>query len=114
IGAVDPSNTTATLRFRITSEDGAEILAEAELADTFRHDENQVGDPYTIPLDQPLAVEQGDRYTFTVEVASSAALATSGTIVTWEGAWDEPVPPQVCTLPVGVALEDDPPPGLLG
>lgn len=114
IGAVDPSNTTATLRFRITSEDGAEILAEAELADTFRHDENQVGDPYTIPLDQPLAVEQGERYTFTVEVASSAALATSGTIVTWEGAWDEPVPPQVCTLPVGMALEDDPPPGLLG
>jgi YYY domain-containing protein len=35
-------------------------------------------------------------------------------VVTWEGAWDEPVPPQVCTLPVGITLGDDPPPGLLG
>lgn len=113
IGAVDPFNRTSTLRFTIASEDGMQIFSEAELAADFPYDPNMVGESYTIPLDEPLVVEQGERYTFSVVVASSAAVATTGTVVTWEGAWDEPVPSQVCTLPVGVTLEDDPPPGLL-
>ena len=40
-------------------------------------------------------------------------LVSSGQLMTWEGSWDEVVPPQVCTLPLGVTLADDPPPGLL-
>jgi YYY domain-containing protein len=112
IGALSPNATESTLRFIVMREGAGDIVATAELTDSFPYEPLQVGEPYTIPLDEPLSVEQGDRFTIVIEVSGST-LATSGTIVTWEGAWDEPVPPQVCTLPVGVTLEDDPPPGLL-
>ena len=43
---------------------------------------------------------------------SGGAVISGGSIFTWEGAWDDPVPTGVCALPQGVTLEDDPPPGL--
>lgn len=113
IGAVDPAQTSATLHFTVLDTERFEILTEAFLSDTFIYDTNRVGNPYTIDWNVPLTVTAGERYLFTVQVIEGGAVATTGTVVTWEGSWDEPVPPQVCTLPFGITLADDPPPGLM-
>ena len=36
----------------------------------------------------------------------------AGEIVSNEGAWDDPVPTVACTMPDGITLADNPPPGL--
>ena len=58
-----------------------------------------LGRSYNIPLDQPLTVEQGGRYYFKVDLVSGGAVMSGGSVFTWEGAWDDPVPTGVCALP---------------
>lgn len=126
LGSLYPDSDSSSLRVWITQAEaptpmqielGEEptrtTLVEAILTDNFSHDPNRIGRSYTIPLSPPLQVEAGVTYRFHAQMATGGPLVSSGELMTWEGSWDEVVPPQVCTLPPGVTLADDPPPGLL-
>ncbi len=93
------------------SREGA-ALATGTLTTSFVRDTNVMGRAYDIPLDRPLAVEKGKTYTFHVEAVSGGPFTSSGATMAWEGDWDEVFPSKTCTLPDGLTLEDDPPPGL--
>jgi YYY domain-containing protein len=126
LGSLSPNSGSSSLRLWITRADeptpmqielGEEpihsTLIEAVLTDDFAYDPDRIGRSYTIPLDPPLQVEAGQKYRFHAQMLDGGPLVSSGALATWEGSWDEVVPPQVCTLPLGVTLADDPPPGLL-
>lgn len=91
----------------------APIYADVTLTDDFPYDPDRVGAPYTIRLDPPLQIDAGKTYQFNVQLLTGGPIVTASALMTWEGSWDEVVPPQVCTLPLGMSLADDPPPGLL-
>lgn len=90
------------------------IVASARIDQNLTRSTHITGDPVEIPLDQPLQVEAGQRYRFEVELVSGGPVISGGTIFTWEGAWDDPVPAKVCTPPLGISLVDDPPAGMIG
>lgn len=113
IGSRYENTGSSSMRIWITREGSDVPLAEAVLTDEFAYDENRIGRSYTIPIDPPLAVEAGVRYVFRAQTIFGGPLVTSGELMTWEGHWDEVMPPQVCTLPLGMTLADNPPPGLL-
>ncbi len=104
IGALYPDAGEATLKFTLASPESAQPLAETLLTDTFDYDPVNVGRSYDIPLDRPLWVVEGKRYLFTVELVFGREVATTGSVWTWEGDWDEAVPVQVCELPTGVSF----------
>lgn len=115
IGVEAPTETTpVTLEITISAEavDGTvgEVLATGQITDIFTYDPNTVGKAYDIALDTPLQVTQGERYLFSAQVLRGSALVTGGSLFTWEGVWDEVVPPGVCRLPDGVTLADNPRP----
>lgn len=113
IGDYESTSGDTTLRVWVTDFATGITLADTTLTDDFDYDRMAVGRSYTIPLDPPLLVEAGKSYQFNTQVLSGNALVTSGTVMAWEGSWDEPMPPQACTLPFGVTLAQDPPSGLL-
>ncbi len=106
----DPEN--EVLQIQITTTDG-EVVATATINQNLTRDTHITGDPLEIMLDEPLEVQAGDEFNFNVELISGGPVISGGTIFTWEGAWDDPVPAKVCTPPDGVTLADDPPPGLI-
>ncbi|MFN8447244.1 MAG: hypothetical protein U0521_01240 [Anaerolineae bacterium] len=102
------------LRLTITGGDSQEPLATALLnTNLVRDNDHLLGRSYDIPLDRPIQVQQGERYGFTVELVSGGSVISGGSVFTWEGAWDDPVPVGVCALPLGVTVEDKPPSGLI-
>ena len=112
----DPNNDPEpeVLRFTITRPDQSEPLATATA-------QYQSGDRRAAYRRQKLrysARSTADgRERRAVRSSSSnwspaASVISGGSIFTWEGAWDDPVPTGVCALPNGLTLEDDPPPGL--
>lgn len=113
IGDYQPDNGATSLRVWITDAVTGATLADTLLTDDFDYDTMKVGRGYTIPIDPPLLVESGKIYQFNAQIVSGGPLVTSGTVMAWEGAWDEPMPPQACTLPFGVTLAQNPPSGLL-
>lgn len=114
IGDYQQGNGSTSLRIWVMNPTTGEVLVDTVLTDDFDYDPNRVGRGYTIPIDPPIMVEAGTTYQFSAQVVSGGPLVTTGTVMAWEGEWDEPVPPQVCTLPVGVTLADSPRSGLLG
>jgi hypothetical protein len=58
-----------------------------------------------------VTVKKGQTYTLSIMVEGGPIISAGG-VFTWEGDWDEPVPPKVCALPEGITLADDPPAGL--
>ncbi len=114
LASLDPAAGPQVLHFTITKEGDPTLLATATLDSTLPSDgQNLVGKSYEIPLDNPLTVEQGARYSFNIEMESSSTILSGGSIFTWEGAWDDPVPTGVCALPIGTTVEDNPSSGLL-
>ncbi|MCC6803064.1 MAG: hypothetical protein IT319_09280, partial [Anaerolineae bacterium] len=99
------------LRLTISAEDGTPLATGMLNANLLRDTSNILGASYDIPLDQPLPVTQGKHYNFTVDLVSGGSVISGGSVFTWEGAWDDPVPFTVCALPVGVTVEDKPLPG---
>lgn len=111
LGDLNDDPEPETLRFRIYDSTET-LLAEIVFEQNLTRETHITGDPVEIPLEPPLQVEQGRNYRFEVELLSGGPVVSGGTIFTWEGAWDDPVPTKVCTLPVGITQNDDPPPGL--
>jgi YYY domain-containing protein len=101
-----------TLQFTIQDEATGEILARARLSQDLPRDQHVTGSPYDIPLETPIQVQSGRRYQLRVDLIEGGPVLSGGSIFTWEGAWDDPIPTKVCEMPFGVTLADDPPPGL--
>lgn len=113
IGSLEDDGTETTIRVAILEDPTYAVLGEATLTDIFDRDTHVLGNAYDIELDTPVEVTAGTRYLLQFQILSGATLVTAGEVVSQEGAWDDPIPYTVCTLPQGVTLADDPPPGLL-
>ncbi len=100
------------IRVMVFGDGMATLLGEAELRANFSRENNVLGDEYTITFDEPFEVEMGETYTFVAEVEDGGPIVTGGAIFSWEGDWDEVVPPKTCVLPLGTTLADDPMPGM--
>ena len=108
----DPAPETLTIE--IAEEGSDALLATARLQTDLARDSHDLGNSYTIPLDPPLNVVQGKRYSFNVTVEpGSGDVIGSASVVLNEGSWDNHVTGTlVCSQPEGIRLADDPPPGL--
>ncbi len=113
----DPSGDPETeeLLFRIYAKDNPSPVATAILRTDLERDGSPLGRSYSIPFEQPLQVVEGGRYSFVMVVgAGSGDVIGSGSVVLTEGSWDNRVPGTIiCSLPEGVTLAHDPPPGLV-
>ena len=109
----DPAD--EALEFRIYAQDGGALVTEAALRTNLVRDAHPLGRSYNIEFEQPLEVEAGGRYRFVMAVAAgSDDVIGSGSVVLSEGNWDNRVTGAIiCSLPEGVTLADDPPPGLV-
>lgn len=112
LGDTSDDPTPESLRFAIEDPATGEVLAETRLTENLPLDAHPLGSAYTIPLDAPLAVSADREYRFTFEVMEGGPVVSGGSVVSNEGGWDDPIPYTVCTLPKGVTLASDPPPGL--
>ena len=102
-----------SLRITMTQAASGELLAEAHLREDLARAGPAPGAAYELPLQPALQLKAGQELLFTFEVLEGGPLVTAGSVVAQEGVWDDAVPYLVCTLPSGVTLGDDPPPGLL-
>ncbi|MBZ0300767.1 MAG: DUF2298 domain-containing protein, partial [Anaerolineae bacterium] len=107
----DPEPETG--RVALSAGDTNVVLAETTLTTNLSRDNHSLGDAYDITLNEAVPVTKGERYTFRFEVIEGGPVVSGGSVVSHEGGWDDPIPYTVCTLPQGVTLADDPPPGLL-
>ncbi|GAB4518358.1 MAG: hypothetical protein OHK0046_25890 [Anaerolineae bacterium] len=110
IGDPTDSDSQKTLRVRVRDFAG-HVLGTAQLTGTFPRGDDPIGQGYELAFDEPFTVEEGERYTFVVEVADGA-LMTAGSLLMVESAWEEVMPAKVCQLPEGITLADNPPSGL--
>jgi YYY domain-containing protein len=113
IGSPIQEDTQASIQFRIEDAETGSILSENILTDTFPFRDQQVGDPYTISLTTPLQIEEGRRYRFSAQVVSPQEIVVGGSIMARDGGWEEVAPADVCALPYGVTLADNPSSGLV-
>lgn len=106
---------TEVLSFRIYARDNPSPVAVATLRANLARDGHPLGRSYSIPFEDPLQVVAGGRYSFVMIVgAGSDDVIGSGSVVLTEGSWDNRVPGTiVCSLPEGITLADDPPPGMV-
>ncbi len=103
----------ATLRVALYTDLTNALLAEGTLTAVFGRADHPLGASYDIALGGPVSVRAGEAYRFVVEVVSGGPVLAAGEVVSHEGAWDDAIPYIVCTLPDGVTLADNSPPGLL-
>jgi YYY domain-containing protein len=110
----DPFDDTDTesLQITIRPPNSNVVLAEGVLTADLVRQSSILGEAYDIPLSPALDVQAGETYVFRIEVMEGGPITSAGPIFTWEGDWDEPVPPKVCRLPDGMTLADNPPAGL--
>ncbi len=103
------------LRIQVLRAISGELLAEAQLRANLHREEHPLGSDYTLTFDQPFEAIAGEDYTFVVEaVAGSGDIIGSGSVVLTEGTWDNHVTGiNICSLPDGLSLADDPPSGLV-
>ncbi len=100
------------LRVNIRTADGNGLLSQGTLAGDFTRGDHPIGPSHTIALEAPVPVMAGTDYTFEARVETAGQLIIGGAVVSNEGAWDDPVPTIVCTMPDGITLVDNPPSGL--
>lgn len=87
----------------------------ATFTHNFTRDDHVLGNAYEIPLEREFTVVEGTHYNFKVELIEGGSLIGSGSVVLTEGDWDDRLTTtQICTLPDGLTLADDPPSGLVG
>jgi YYY domain-containing protein len=101
---------TETLQVKITVPGSNQVLAEGTLTADLQRDASSLGSAYDIPLSEPVTLEKGKIYNFTVEVISGGPVISSGPVVAWEGQWDEVSLPKVCAVEPGASLAEKIPP----
>lgn len=97
---------TETLLVKISVPGGNQVLGEGRLTADLKRDENNLGSAYDIALSEPVSLENGKTYNFTVEVVSGGPVISSGPVVAWEGQWDEVSLPKVCAIEPGASLAE--------
>ena len=97
---------TKTLTVKIGLPDSNNVLAEGTLTSEFKRDNNALGDAYDIPLSEPVVLEKGQSYSFSVLV-TGGSLISSGPVMAWEGQWDEVSLPKICAMPPGFSMADE-------
>ncbi len=102
-----------TLQITIYDEATTAQLATAQLETNLSRANHLLGDAYDLLLDPPLQLVEGKVYRFRAEVVGGGPVISGGSVVSHEGAWDDPIPYTVCTLPEDLSVADDLPPGLL-
>ncbi len=107
----DPGN--ESLRLVLVDPVSGVTLAEGRLDEDLAPSDHILGDARNVALEPALQVTSGQELLFTFEVLVGGPVTTGGSIVAQEGPWEDAIPYLVCTLPPGVTLADDPPPGLL-
>ncbi|MCU0513917.1 MAG: glycosyltransferase family 39 protein, partial [Anaerolineae bacterium] len=114
LGDDDGDADEETLYFSIARTGDNTPLTTATLTTDLSRSTHLVGEAYTIPLDTPLQVSAGQRYTFKVE-ALSGTVRSSGSVVVTEGDWDDQLTAiRICELPYDLTLSDGLTPGLVG
>ncbi|MBI5959148.1 MAG: hypothetical protein HY866_10460 [Chloroflexi bacterium] len=102
------------VRFTLLGPDGAQT--SATVRSDFSQGANPLGLPQTVTFDPPLQVKReapdGSIQSITLMVEAKDPIYTSGPVIAWEGAWDDPVPWPVCPLPDDMVYRDDLPSGL--
>lgn len=103
------------IEIRIRTEGITLPIGEAFLETDLTRDEHQLGSSYEIPFNAPVEVEAGKRYSFEVMTTNgSGDVIGSGSVVLTEGDWDNRVTStQICQLPDGMTLADEPASGLV-
>ncbi len=103
------------LEIRIRTEGITLPIGEAVLEQDFTRDEHPLGSAYEIPFNVPVVVEAGKSYSFEVMITQgSGDVIGSGSVVLTEGDWDNRVTStQICQLPDGLTLADEPASGLV-
>ncbi len=111
----DPLADNGVESLQVVLEDpvSGERLAEGRLEADLSATGHVLGDAWALALEPALQVTQGQELLFTFEVLDGGPVTTGGSVVAQEGVWEDAIPYLVCTLPPGVTLADDPPPGLL-
>ena len=112
LGAAYVSNLEHELQLSISTESGSGLLAEGQLVAVLPRNRHVIGDEYRVMLQPALTVEAGKQYTFRAKVLTPETLLIAGAIVSHEGAWDDPVPTVVCTLPTDSPFREGLPNGL--
>jgi len=104
------------VEIRIRTEEISLPIGEAILEANLSRERHVLGDYYEIPFNVPVQVEAGRKYTFEVVTgAGSGDVIGSGSVMLTEGDWDNRVTStQICRLPEGWTLADNPPSGLVG
>ncbi|MBK8026505.1 MAG: glycosyltransferase family 39 protein [Chloroflexi bacterium] len=102
-----------TLRFTLRQLPLGATVIDFQWSSDLPRDQHPIGNAYTIPIPNPVTVNEGESYEWAVELVGEDDVISGGSIFTWEGAWDDPVPTGVCAYPEGITQADDPPPGLI-
>ncbi len=104
------------LRIRVYRASDSSPLAEATLEANLAPVEHPLGEAYTIPFERSWLAEAGLNYEFEVMAAAGAGdVVSSGSVVLNEGNWDNRATGiNICPLPGGLTLADDPPSGMVG
>jgi YYY domain-containing protein len=100
----------SSLTLKILDAEG-KTLATGELnADANSTARSFFGDPFQVKLDKALDLKANQQ--LSLEVTSSAPVQVTGTVIAWEGDWDDPIPWNVCPIPPEMELTHDTPSGL--
>jgi len=98
---------------RLAASGQPQLITEVRFNQNFTRENHLLGDSYEIPLDVPIVVVEGDRYSLKIEALAGGSIISAGNVVLTEGAWDDRITTiMACHLPDGLSLADDPPPGL--
>lgn len=99
------------LRFNVLRLRDNAVVGTAELEADLTRENHILGDRYDITFDTAFPVEAGERYRFIVTLEEGEDVVSGGSLVVWEGDWDDPMPQKTCTPSDGLTLADNPPPG---
>jgi len=100
-----------TVSITITHQETGEIVGTATLTVDLTRSAHPLGNAYDIPFDAPMQVQAYQNYTLNV-IVSDGPVIGAGSVMALESAWEEGMPANVCTLPDGTTLADDPPAGM--
>ncbi len=96
------------LNIRIIRVRDEQLMTETVFEQHLTRDTHISGDAVTIPLATPFEAETGETYRIEILLEEGGPLVSGGSIFTWEGAWDDPIPTKICSLPDGITLADEP------
>lgn len=114
LGDADDDPDPEMLYLSIARSGDSVPLGVANLTANLTRDTHILGAAYSIPLDTPVEVKAGEKYTFKVE-ALSGNILSGGSVVVTEGDWDDRITStHICRLPEGLSLKDNLPSGYVG